>query len=110
MAGLHDKEGTCFRLGQALGRCSPSERKTEKFPFLTPLSRSAKAPAPVTFLLSSISLLGDAALRRDLCELLCPATIKTDSEFPESVLIQNEISKSEALDEHLKKINVSSPP
>lgn len=38
-----------------------------------------------------------------LCELLCLGSIKTDFGFPESVLIQNEICKPEALDEHLNK-------
>lgn len=87
-AGLHDREGTCSQLGLALGGGSPSERKTEKFPFLTPRSRSAKAPVPVTFLLSSMSLPGDAVLRRVLREPLRPRTIKTDFGFPESVLIK----------------------
>lgn len=100
-AGLHDREGTCSVLGLALSFCSLRERKTEKFHFSHPCAAKAPVPAQLHTFPGGCSVLGV------LPELLCSGTVKTGFAFPESVLIQNEICKREALDEHLGMINVS---
>jgi len=77
-AGLHYR-GPCSQLGLAGGRCSPGESKTEKFPFLAPLSRSAQALIPAQLHISP----GGCGAWRVLHQPLCPGTMKTDFGFPE---------------------------